>query len=339
MDYTGAILSVVGGLGDKKEYGSLCLNRAVQSKRDMGSTINPVTSYGAAIYYDQAYFSEIVKDAKITLPSGKLWPPNYGGSVSNADYNLFYCLQRSLNTIPAQLVQKLGTQTVYDYATQRMGLDLALEDNDYSPLSIGSLTYGITLENLVNAYMPYGNAGMYYEAHIIDEVVESDGALLISNGGKNAIQAIDADSAWVVNRLMNLVVNGKNGTGANASLSKKNVIGKTGTSDNINDLSFIALTPDFVSGFWMGYDQKHGMSSKISSATIWKKIIGEFANEYDTGRQWPKNDNVISAKYCTVTGKIAGQDCPQSEIVGYYKQSNAPRCDGIHEEEYYEEVW
>ncbi|GHU55693.1 hypothetical protein FACS1894132_12160 [Clostridia bacterium] len=338
MDYTGSVLSVVGGLGDKTEYGSLCFNRAVQAKRDMGSTIKPVTSYGAAFYYDQAYFSQLMVDQKITLPDGKLWPPNYGGGVSGATYNLYYCLQRSLNTVPAQIVQKMGTQTVFDFATQRLGLGLVSQDNAIAPLSIGSLTYGITLEDLVNAYIPYGAGGMIYEAHIISEVKQGDGGVLFSNTGKGGTQAIDPDTAWVVNRLMNMVVNAPNGTGVAGALPNKNVVGKTGTSDNIYDLSFIGLTPDFVSGVWMGFDDKFSLSANISSASVWKRIIGDYANTYNTGRQWPTNENVIQAKYCTVTGLIASPTCPQSNIYGYYKPSNAPKCDGEHVPEDDEEL-
>jgi penicillin-binding protein 1A len=278
------------------------------------------------------HFSEIFTDKKIQLSNGKMWPPNYGGSVSGANYNLYYCLQRSLNTIPAQLVKRLGPQKVYDFSTQRLGLDLAPQDNDFAPLAIGSMTNGITLEDLVNAYIPYGNGGMFYDAHLISNVQEGNGELLYTNEGQGGVEAVDPDTAYVMNRMMNMVVNASSGTGTAAALKNKNVVGKTGTSDDVNDLLFVGLTEDFVSGIWLGFDHKHSMNSKaVSSPKMWKSIIGDFAETYNTGREYPVSDKVIVKPFCTVTGDIAGNNCPKSKINGYYKPSYAPVCDGNHE--------
>jgi penicillin-binding protein 1A len=331
MDYTGGVLAVVGGIGDKNVYGDLCFNRAVQSKRDPGSTIKSVTSYGAAMYYDQAYFSQIYKDSMITLPDGSKWPRNYEGYVTDTDNYLYYCLQRSMNTIPAQFVQNMGVQKVYEFSTQRLGLDLEPTDEDYAPLTIGAMTHGITLEDLVNAYMPYGNAGMFYDSHIISNVQTGDGKLLYSNSGKGT-QAVDPDTAYVMNKMLQMVVNNSGGTALGAQLENKVVAGKTGTSDDFYDLLFVGLTEDFVSGVWFGFDTRAYVDKpNLSSSEKWNVIVGDFAETYNTGRSFPENDNVIKAKFCKTTGKIAGPNCKDvSDIYGYYKPSNAPYCDGNH---------
>lgn len=75
----------------------------------------------------------------------------------------------------AQLCQTLTPQSVFDFATSKIGLDLCKDsgdghtDNAYSPLTVGALTYGVTLENLVNGYVPYGNGGTQYKAHLVSQ--------------------------------------------------------------------------------------------------------------------------------------------------------------------------
>ena len=72
-------------------------------------------------------------------------------------------------------------------------------------MALGSLTYGVTLENLVNAYLPYGNQGIYNEAHIITRIEDSNQQIIYENNG-NPRQAVSDEAAWVMNRLLKNVV-------------------------------------------------------------------------------------------------------------------------------------
>lgn len=328
MDYSGNVLAVVGGKGSKDI--NLGLNRAVGTYRDPGSTIKPVTSYGKALQDNVITWSTKYVDKPLMKVDGVDWPNNYSNSYSYASIPIIEALKPSLNTIPAQLVDQVGLQGVFDFATKNMGLKLDDPDLDYSPLSIGSLTYGISLENLVNAYIPYGNGGTYYNAHIVSRVEKGDGTVLYSNESLQGTQAVDSDTAYIMNKMLQRVVN-DGGTGTAAKLSNKVVAGKTGTSENWRDLSFIGLTEDFISGIWIGYDNTtERLPSDIKSAAMWKNIIGDYADSLNTGNQYPANNDVIEAYYCTDTGLIAGDNCPKSALPGYYKASNAPKCTSSH---------
>jgi penicillin-binding protein 1A len=211
-----------------------------------------------------------------------------------------------------------------------MGLRLSatspdgLTDNAISPLSVGALTYGVTLENLVNAYIPYGNGGTYYNAHIVSKVVQGMDTVVYEDDGSPR-RVVSEETAYVMNRLLRNVVN--KGTATAAQLSNKRVAGKTGTSEDWTDLTFVRLTEDFVSGVWVGYSNRYSLPSSLKSAQVWYNIIGEYADQMNTGASYPSCDTVITGDVCSRTGYIANDDCPTSGT-GYWKSSNAPVCDG-----------
>lgn len=337
MDYSGNVLAVVGGIGEKTT--SLGFNRAVQAKRQPGSCMKPVASYGYALENNKITWSTIFVDKPITY-NGEKWPSNYSSDSVNKNWSyssiyVFNALKLSKNTIPAQICEMCGLREVFDYSTQTLGLDLVeerydenqgkiLTDIDYSPLAVGGVTDGLTIENLVNAYMPYGNGGVYKKAHLISQLVNSaDGSIILDNTGDGE-QVIDPETSYVMNKLLQQVI--LSGTGTAAQLSNKTVAGKTGTTSNWNDICFVGLTEDFVSGIWMGYDTPSPLPAYVNSAGVWKNVIGGYANSLDTDASYPDNENVVEAYFCTSTGKLATSRCPRSGSVGYYKSSNAEYC-------------
>lgn len=332
MDYQGQILAIAGAIGEKTE--SLCWDYATMEQRQPGSTIKPLTTYGLALETDLIHWGSIYKDTPIEV-NGESWPTNYSEdnsamSISGKDLKIYEALEKSYNTVPAQLCQALTPEKVFDFAVSKMRLDLCEDsgdghtDKDYSPLTVGALTYGVTLENLVNGYIPYGNGGTQYTAHLVSKVVQGADNLVYKNDG-DPQEAVSSETAYVMNKLLQDVV--ENGTGQKAQLENKHVAGKTGTTQNWNDLTFVGLTEDFVSGVWLGYVERAELEDHtIKSAQIWYNIIGEYADSLDTGAEYPENDDVIEGEVCSKSGMIAGPYCTSTET-GYWKSSNAPVCD------------
>ena len=328
MNYDGEIKSIVGGVGEKTE--SLAFNRATMAKRQPGSCIKPITTYGLALYSDHIHWGSVYKDSPIKLDDGKEWPENYDYIWRRSNMFIFEALRQSRNTVPAQLCKELTPQTVFEFATKNLNVDLVdateegATDIAYAPLTIGALTYGISPQNLVNAYLPYGNGGTYCTAHIVSRVEKGDGTVVYTNDGYPH-EAVDPETAYVMNKLLQEVI--KSGTGTAAQLSNKVVAGKTGTSEDWNDICFVGLTPDFVSGVWIGYDTKNELNHGLSSAEVWSNIIGEYANSLETDTSFPECDSIIEAPMCNVSGMRATGACG-SNINGYWKSSNAPICNG-----------
>ncbi|WP_024861816.1 transglycosylase domain-containing protein [Ruminococcus flavefaciens] len=339
MNYDGEILCAVGDIGPK--VGSLGTNYAVRDKRQIGSTVKPITAYGYGIESGQVHWGSTIYDSKlptteITGDNGQPWPNNYEGSGGNGQpLKLYYALQQSYNTAPAQLIYKFGLEEVFKFSTEKLGVDFRAYDKNYSPMTLGALDVGITLENLVNAYIPYGNQGIYNEAHIITRIEDSSQQIIYENNG-NPRQAVSDETAWVMNRLLKNVID--NGTGTAAKLYNKEVCGKTGTTQDWHDEVFVGLTPDFVSGMTMGYKYNNDnlYLKGIVSAQIWKNIIGDYiTTEYaDTSPYFEKVSSVIEAPMCSSTGGIAGPNCGRG-VTGYWKSETTedyspPYCNGAH---------
>lgn len=339
MDYNGNIKAVVGSIGEKAR--SNIWNNATRSKRSPGSCIKPITSYGYGMEYDYYTWSTIftnkpLENEIIDEETGlsRKWPYNYNSkSWDYGGYFTFQALQRSLNTIPAQLIETETPQAVFEFLQNRFQITtLTADDANIAPLSVGALTDGVTLKELVAAYQVFGNGGKYYSPTSYTQVVDSSGKVILQHK-YTPIQSISKESAYVMNKLMQTVIEGPNGTGRAARLVNTPLVGKTGTSQDWHDLSFVGCTPDYVSGVWYGYSipKQIPTGTYYSSAQVWKNVFGDIA-EAEYGKEFPECNEVQELYYCTKTGFLASGTCPTGSV-GYYKSTNIPdMCSGHHSE-------
>ena len=256
MDYTGTVQAVVGGLGEKPGDGAF--NRATQATRSPGSTMKPISTYSLAVQKNLITYSTLIPDEAInigTQDEPQIWPQNYGevwgdGTLRTA----WYGVQHSLNTLAVRVGRMNTTKAMYTQLTQMLGFTTLVEsDIALSPLCLGALTNGAKLVEVAGAYQIFGNGGVYYRPMFYSKVEDNKGNVIMEQDFYGT-QAIDSDSAWVTNRMIYKVVNGDSGTGPKAKLPNVEVIGKTGTSNAGTDLLFMGLTPEYIGGLWIGYD-------------------------------------------------------------------------------------
>src|SRR5699024_4175323 len=119
-----------------------------------------------------------------------VWPRNYSTSGAytsswSKEYNFtFSALQRSLNTTAAQVVEMLSPSECFEFMYYRLHLSsLVLYHNGFtdiarSPMSVGALTEGLTLQDLVTAYQMFGNGGKYYESTFISRILDNNGEVV-----------------------------------------------------------------------------------------------------------------------------------------------------------------
>ncbi len=342
MDYQGNVKAVVGGRDKKTD--SRGYNIATDATRSPGSCIKPIASYAPALDQDLITWSTISKDEpiEITNKDGKKekWPVNYSetGDSANWSYdNLFtwQMLMRSLNTLPAQLIEKMTPSYSYNFLKQKLDITtLADSDADYSPVTVGGLTNGLKLEELVGAYMIFGNGGRKYEVSYISKIEDSEGNVIYekTDGYK---QAVSDSTSYIMNRMMQYVINDEQGTGRYAKLSNTDLVGKTGTSSDWYDLSFVGCTPDYVSGIWIGYENPSTIPTNEyqNIGAIWKNVFGGIAEKEEHHSfvdTFPMPESVQKLNYCTKTGKIASRSCSSTKE-GYFKVTdNIDYCYGGH---------
>ena len=270
MDYTGTVQAVVGGLGDKPGDGTF--NRATQATRSPGSTMKPISTYSLAVQKNLITYSTLIPDAQINIGTEdepQYWPENYGSVIGDGTLRpAWYGVEHSLNTLAVRVGRMNTTKAMYNQLTQMLGFTTLVEqDIALSPLSLGALTYGAKLVEVAGAYQIFGNGGVYYRPMFYSKVEDSKGNVILEQDFFGT-QAIDSDTAWVTNRMIYKVVNGGSGTGPKAQMENVEVIGKTGTSNAGTDLLFMGLTPDYVGGLWIGYDD----SREIGGGDGWKAV-------------------------------------------------------------------
>ena len=137
--YTGEIKGLSGGTGKKTiNFGT---NRATQSKRPPGSSIKPIATYGPAMELGLITQYTQVNDAPDIKLSGTSWYPKNSGGGNYGVITIREALQRSLNTVSAQILDKLTPRASYEFLKDKLGVtSLAESDCDYAPVSYTHLT-------------------------------------------------------------------------------------------------------------------------------------------------------------------------------------------------------
>ena len=344
VDYDGRVMVTIGGRGKKED--NRVLNRSTQSVRSPGSSMKPITSYGPAIAENMVHYSSMLRDAPITLPNGKKWPHNYEmkSTPDNGDVLLGVALQKSLNTTAARLVQQLGTERSYNYATNTFHLTTLVEskedggqiftDNALSPLALGALTDGVTAREMAAAYAIFGNGGYYCEPYTYYQVTRGQGEdeTPLLTGGQKSSLAMDPQSAYVmVNLLQRVVKQGTAWNGVGENWKNWPVYGKTGTSESEKDVYFVGGTAYYCASSWFGYDNNDELSKFQTgyAKSLWNKAMKVLHENKQIKKFEKPEEGIETLKYCTETGQLATDKCKKTEK-GVYKTDCKPGLCELH---------
>ncbi len=323
MDYSGNVLGMSGGMGEKTENRGL--NRATMSPRQPGSTIKPLSAYAPALEKDLITYSAIVDD-KSTYYNNKTWRPVNWYRYYKGRVTVEYALEISMNTIPVYLVDLLTKQESYDFLTNSLGMkNLTAADVDYSPLGMGGTNGGYTTLESAAAFAIFGNKGKYYEPVTFTHIYDQFDNLVLSNESKATV-AISEDTSVIMNKLLQNVVYGSEGTGAAAQsfVTNMKLFAKTGTANHTNDIWFAGGSPYYVAASWCGYDELQKIDDAKRARTMWGAVMKEIHKGLEA-KNFPTSEYVVCKPYCSQTGLVAKSGCPTYGY-GWYKTSNQKTC-------------
>ncbi len=272
--HTGEVVALEGGTGSKTiNFG---LNRAVDTKRPAGSSFKPVAIYGPATEYGIITPSTLVLDEPDQTLKGTSWFPANSGNSYYGVVTIAEALKRSLNTVSAQILDKLTPRASYDFLTQKLGFTSLIQaDCDYAPLSLGQLTNGVTVREMAQAFSAFDNEGVFTYARTYTKVTDSNGNIVLDNT-PNTIQAFSANTAHIMSYMLKGAVDG--GTGSEARLGNMPVAGKTGTTTDSRDRWFVGYTPYYCAAVWTGYDTPAVMNFSGNPASqIWHSVMASIS--------------------------------------------------------------
>lgn len=353
VDYSGNILGIGGGIGEKKY--DLGFNRAT-SPHQIGSTMKPIGAYALALDYklinyssqilDSPYYSaedkKVLKDQYIGVMSPfseaaqsrsdvwRAWPTNYGGAGGQGNPMLVYdALQQSYNTVAVWVGDMVGVDYLYNFVHDTLECSYinAENDMDLGPLVLGSQSSGLTVVQLAGAYTMF-NTGTFTTPHYYTEITDYQGNMILDNNKYiNTTQAISADTAYIMNRMMWNVLHSRKGTAyGKAPDGEMDSVAKTGTTSNYKDYTFAGLTPYYVTAIWWGCDRPTEMdtlgkagrnASPIQYA--WKALMENLQADLPV-KEFAKGENVVEKHFDTSTGAIISN----GGSVGYYTEDNLP---------------
>lgn len=234
----GSIKAMVGG----RSYGQSQFNRATQAERQPGSAFKPFVYLTAM---EQGFTPETVMNDEPVNING--WSPRNYENRYEGPVSLSLALAKSINTVAAELGQRVGIANVIKTA-RKMGLQ-----SDMQPIpSLALGTNSVTLLDLTSAYVPFANGGYGVITHGIDEVKTPDGQELYKRVGSGPGLVVAERPLAEMNYMLSMVVDG--GTGRSAYLPGRPAAGKTGTSQDFRDAWFIGYTANIVVGVWVGND-------------------------------------------------------------------------------------
>lgn len=305
MDYNGGIVGIVGGAGEKTVNRGL--NRAYNIPQQPGSTMKPIGVYALAIENDLIHYSSKVVDEPIPhyTPEGKPGPKEWYGEYKGV-MTVDYAIRKSANTIPVILLQELGVKESYNFLTKKLGLKfLVKEDKNLSSLALGGCCYGMTPTESAAAYAIFGNGGVYHTPTTYTKIERVSGETVLEYNSKGK-QVISPETATIMNRLLQGVVYGSEGTGGSiAGYNSMKAYAKTGTSSESNDLWMVAGTPYYVGSVWYGFDLRQTIHSTSAAATIWRDVMRDVHRPLKY-KDFTYSENVV---------KISS---------GYYKKGSKP---------------
>lgn len=295
MDYSGHIVGIVGGAGEKTANRGL--NRATKSPRQPGSTMKPIGVYALAIDKDIVNYSSSVLDQPIknyygTGKSGpKEWYGYYKGTVS-----LNYAIRKSMNTVPVRLLQEVGIDTSYDFLVNKLNCKhLVPEDKNLAALALGGTNYGLTTTESAAAYAIFGNQGVYHKPTTYYKIERANGEVIFDYD-ETGTQVISPASATIMNHLLQEVVYGSEGTGGGIAgyNYKMKAYAKTGTSSESKDLWMVAGTPYYVGSVWYGFDIQSEVGAGGNAAKIWKAVMSEVHKDLEK-KEFADSDDVVKS--------------------------------------------
>lgn len=269
---SGAIKALIGGFNFFRRN----FNHVTQAWRQPGSIFKPFI-YSAAIEKGMTVSTQ-VNDAPLSIPKamsdGSAWEPNNSDGQFGGLMTLQDGLTRSRNLVSVRVLMAIGLDYSRQYI-QRFGFDL---QHHPASLSIALGSGSVTPLQMAEAYAVFANGGYRVKHYFIERIEDAKGQVLLQETPKGAVRAIDARNAYIMTHMLSDVM--RRGTAASAmSLGRRDLGGKTGTTNDFKDSWFAGFNPDLVAVAWVGYDQPRSLGrlgfGGIAALPIWVRYMSD----------------------------------------------------------------
>lgn len=314
---TGSVRAMVGG----RDFDDSKFNRAVQAMRQPGSTFKPVM-YATAVHEGFSP-AQIVDDSPISMEqmSGEDWSPQNYDMKFMGEMPMRKALYQSRNLAAIRTGLEVGPQAVISMA-RKFGIKTPIPP--YPSIFIGSAdVYPV---EMIGAYSVFANLGLRTTPHAIIRVEDAAGNTIWEPKIQREA-VLSPEEAWLMVSMMKDVV--VRGTAARVgSQFRVPAGGKTGTTNDGNDVWFIGYTADLVAGVWMGFDTPKKIKANAQggelAAPAWTAFMQEVYRRKPTPPDWPRPDGIVAKQIDALTGRLPTGACMGSVVTEYFIMGTEP---------------
>lgn len=255
---TGAVLGFVGG----RNYQTNQNNHAFDTKRSPASTTKPLLAYGIAIDQGLMGSASILSNYPTKFSNGN--PIMYVNSPGTGMMTLGEALNYSWN-IPAYWTYRMLREKGVDVKgyMEKMGYEIPEYGIESLPMGGG---IEVTVAQHTNGYQTLANNGVYHQKHVISKIESSDGRVIYEFQDK-PVQVYSKATATIMQSLLREVISSRitssfqtDLTSINSSLARADWIGKTGTTNEDENMWLMLSTPRLTLGGWLGHDDNRPMA-------------------------------------------------------------------------------
>lgn len=325
---TGGIIALVGG----RDYNKSTFNRALDSKRQVGSTMKPYLYY-AALENGFTASSEFTSEpTSFPIGNNKTYSPkNYNDKYGNKPISMATAIAYSENIYAVKTHMFLGYESLINVA-KRVGIKEKLDSVASLPLG----TEEINIINMTAGYAAFANTGYKVTPHFITKVVDGNGNTIYkANEDKELV--LNPSLVFILNNILTATYdplyidyNYPTAISLSAKLKHKYAL-KSGTTegDNWN----IGFNKDLVCSVWVGYDNNSELtkSDYKYAQNIWSKTVEEI--EKDKEDAWyEKPANVVGLLVEPISGKVSQDKNKNTKLVYFLKGTEPQETDPTFDE-------
>ena len=322
---TGAVKALTGGMN----YAKSQYNRALKSKRQVGSTMKPFLYYAALENNMTMSSSFRSEETTFNLANGKTYAPQNAGNIyASKEITMAAALAFSDNIYAVKTNLFLGVDKMIDVA-KRTGISANLDEVASLPLG----TSEINILDYATGYTTFAAGGYQKDLYFIEKIEDIDGNVLYEHEDENRL-VINPNYTYILNEMMTSTTNDAyvdytTPTALNiaSTLTHKYAL-KTGSTNT--DYWIVGYNPDRLMMMWMGYDNNKEVNGNVrnNAKKIWALTIEESLNSINTTwYETPKN--VIAIPLDAVTGKTTNN---QNKVALYYFVKGTEP--GVNKEQY-----
>lgn len=310
IDYKKGLVRAISGGRDEKIV-NRGFNRAVDAVRQPGSVFKVLAAFAPGIDMGVLTPATVIDDVPFT--KGNYSPSNWYSGYRGLS-TVREAIKDSMNIIAVKALDKVGVQAAYNYLLN-LGFT-TLENDTHLATALGGLTKGVTQLEVTAAYGTIANGGKYLEPKFYTKVLDNNGEILLDTEDREPVQVLKETSSFLLTDMMKDVITSGTGTKAKFKSTKMPVAGKTGTTQDTKDLTFVGYTPYYVAGIWTGYDRydklvpnmRKILKNESYHLNIWRTIMEELHKDLKVV-EFEKPSGIETEKICIDSGRPVTDLC------------------------------